>query len=132
MQNAQKTVRSFSKITKCVIICLSLSITACQKQPTTSTDIQEKNKNLKVEFIQQDLVKIQKGSSISKSSFIGTIRAINRSSIQAQVTATATNVTAQVGQKVAQGQVLVHLNNQDSFGLTVFLSKTCLNDHVLP
>lgn len=114
MQNAQRTVESFSKITKCVIICLSLSITACQKQPTTSTDTQEKNKDSKVEFIQQDLVKVQQGSSISKSSFIGTIRAINQSSIQAQVTATATNVTAQVGQKVSQEQVLVHLNNQDN------------------
>lgn len=38
----------------------------------------------------------------------------NKSSIQAQVSATATAVTANVGQKVQKGQVLVRLNNQDN------------------
>ncbi|MBV7619333.1 biotin/lipoyl-binding protein, partial [Escherichia coli] len=36
------------------------------------------------------------------------------SSIQAQVTATASAVNAQVGQRVSKGQVLVRLNNQDN------------------
>ncbi|WP_408698598.1 biotin/lipoyl-binding protein [Acinetobacter baumannii] len=34
--------------------------------------------------------------------------------MQAQVSATATAVTANVGQKVQKGQVLVRLNNQDN------------------
>ena len=51
---------------------------------------------------------------MQKTAFTGTIRAVNQSSIQAQVTATATSVNAQVGQRVQKGQVLVRLNNQDN------------------
>jgi len=51
---------------------------------------------------------------VQKTAFTGTIRAVNQSSIQAQVTATATSVNAQVGQRVQKGQVLVRLNNQDN------------------
>lgn len=54
------------------------------------------------------------GTSIQKSAFTGTIRAVNQSSIQAQVSATATSVNAQVGDNVAKGQILVRLNNQDN------------------
>ena len=70
--------------------------------------------NNKIELIQQDLVQIQTGSAVSKTPFSGTIRAINQSSVQAQVSATATHVSAQVGQKVQVGQMLVQLNNQDN------------------
>ncbi|OTG76925.1 efflux transporter periplasmic adaptor subunit [Acinetobacter terrae] len=91
-------------------LCLSLLLCACQKneikQPVETTN--------KIELIQQDLVLFKDGSSVAKTAFTGTLRAVNQSSIQAQVTATATAVNAQVGQAVSKGQVLVRLNNQDN------------------
>lgn len=57
---------------------------------------------------------MKNGTSIAKSAFTGTLRAVNQSSIQAQVTATVTQVYVQVGQSVSKGQVLVRLNNQDN------------------
>lgn len=68
----------------------------------------------KIELIEKDLVSVKNGTSVAKSAFTGTLRAVNQSSIQAQVTATATQVYVQVGQSVAKGQVLVRLNNQDN------------------
>ncbi|TCH62424.1 efflux RND transporter periplasmic adaptor subunit [Acinetobacter sp. ANC 4862] len=91
-------------------LCLSLLLCACQKneieQPVQTTN--------KIELIQQDLVLVKDGVSVAKTAFTGTFRAVNQSSIQAQVTATATAVSAQVGQAVSKGQVLVRLNNQDN------------------
>ena len=92
-------------------LCLCLLLSACQKQdevtsPTSST--------AKIELIAQDLVQFQEVPSIQRTTFTGTIRAVNQSSIQAQVTATATAVSAQVGQAIQKGQVLVRLNNQDN------------------
>lgn len=89
-------------------LCLSLS--ACQKN-----EIEPSVKKIeKIELIPQDLVLVKEGFSIAKTTFTGTIGAINQSSIQAQVTATATAVNVQVGQSVSKGQVLVRLNNQDN------------------
>ena len=68
----------------------------------------------KIELIQADLVPIEYGEVANKAHFSGTIRAVNQSSLQAQVTATAIRVNADVGQRVNQGQVLVILNNQDN------------------
>ncbi|MGE8562031.1 MAG: efflux RND transporter periplasmic adaptor subunit [Acinetobacter sp.] len=94
----------------CSTVCLSLLLGACQKNeieaPTETTQ--------KIELIQQDLVLVKDGVSVAKTAFTGTLRAVNQSSIQAQVTATATAVSAQVGQAVSKGQVLVRLNNQDN------------------
>lgn len=106
MQSAQHSTHFF----KLSLLCLSLSLSACQKDEKKQID-QTQNK---IELIQQDLVAVQQGSAISKTSFTGTIRAVQQSSIQAQVTATATNVNAEVGQRVSKGQDLVHLNNQDN------------------
>ena len=91
-------------------LCLSLLLCACQKNETEQP-VQTKNK---IELIQQDLVLVKDGFSVAKTAFTGTLRAVNQSSIQAQVTATATAVNAQVGQAVSKGQVLVRLNNQDN------------------
>ena len=91
-------------------LCLSLFLTACQKneieKPVETTT--------KIELIQKDLVSVKDGTSVAKSAFTGTLRAVNQSSIQAQVTATATQVNVQVGQSVVKGQILVRLNNQDN------------------
>ena len=91
-------------------LCLSLLLTACQKneieKPVETTK--------KIELIEKDLVSVKNGTSIAKSAFTGTLRAVNQSSIQAQVTATVTQVYVQVGQSVSKGQVLVRLNNQDN------------------
>ena len=106
MQSAQPSSHFF----KLSLLCLSLTLAACQKDEKQET-VKTQNK---IELIQQDLVPIQQGSAVSKTAFTGTIRAVQQSSIQAQVTATATNVTAEVGQQVHKGQILVHLNNQDN------------------
>lgn len=92
------------------ILCLSLLLCACQKNETE----QPVQTTKKIELIQQDLVLVKDGFSVAKTAFTGTLRAVNQSSIQAQVMATATAVNAQVGQAVSKGQVLVRLNNQDN------------------
>ena len=106
MQSAQQS----SPFLKLSLLCISLTLAACQKEDPQQS-VKPENK---IELIQQDLVTIEQGNAISKTAFTGTIRAVNQSSIQAQVTATATNVNAEVGQRVSKGQVLVHLNNQDN------------------
>lgn len=93
----------------CSVLCLSM-LSACQKnevKPSVETI-------KKIELIPQDLVLVQDGSAVAKTPFTGTLRAVNQSSIQAQITATATEVNAQVGQTVSQGQILVRLNNPDN------------------
>ena len=92
------------------LLCLSLHLTACQKNEIEKPV----NTTTKIELIEKDLVSVKNGTSVAKSAFTGTLRAVNQSSIQAQVTATATQVYVQVGQSVAKGQVLVRLNNQDN------------------
>ncbi|MEZ2903153.1 efflux RND transporter periplasmic adaptor subunit [Acinetobacter terrestris] len=94
----------------CSTLCLSLLLGACQKDEIEAPAETTK----KIELIQQDLVLVKNGVSVAKTAFTGTLRAVNQSSIQAQVTATATSVNAQVGQAVSKGQVLVRLNNQDN------------------
>lgn len=99
-----------AQLFKISLLCLSATLAACQKENTAQPAESVK----KIELIQQDLTPVKHGESISKTDFTGTIRAVNQSSIQAQVTATATSVSAQVGQSVTKGQVLVRLNNQDN------------------
>lgn len=91
-------------------LCLCLLLTACQN----SEPEQARSEPETIELIQDDVVAVQTGNSVSKTAFTGTIRAVQHSSIQAQVTATASTVNAQVGQRVSKGQVLVRLNNQDN------------------
>lgn len=95
-----------------ILVCLSLSLSlvGC-RQDAEPIVIQKSNH---IELIQQDIVHIEYAESIQKSPFTGTIRATHQSSIQAQVTATAATVTAQVGQYIKKGQVLAVLNNQDN------------------
>lgn len=114
MQSAQSTTylyrKNFLFYFKISILCFSTLLVACQKN-----EPEQPSKNIKkIELIQQDLVPIQLGTSVNQTNFTGTIRAVNQSSIQAQVTATATQVNAKIGQSVTQGQVLVRLNNQDN------------------
>lgn len=91
-------------------LCLCVLLTGCQKEENVSLE----KPIPKIELIQDDLVKLEYGQAISKTAFTGTIRAVNQSSLQAQVNATATAVNAQVGDRVQKGQVLVQLNNQDN------------------
>ena len=114
MQSAQSTTylyrKNFLLFFKISILCFSTLLVACQKN-----EPEQPSKHIKkIELIQQDLVPIQLGTSVNQTNFTGTIRAVNQSSIQAQVTATATQVNAKVGQSVTQGQILVRLNNQDN------------------
>lgn len=114
MQSAQSTTylyrKNFLFFFKISILCFSTFFVACQKN-----EPEQPSENIKkIELIQQDLVPIQLGTSVNQTNFTGTIRAVNQSSIQAQVTATATQVNAKIGQSVTQGQVLVRLNNQDN------------------
>ena len=96
-----------------LIICaLSFTLSACQKQPEPIAVATKPTAPL--EMIAQDLIAVTTGEAIQKTAFTGTIRAINQSSIQAQISATATQVKVQVGEKVQKGQLLVQLNNQDN------------------
>lgn len=106
-----KLSRQVLPILKLSPLCLCLLLSACQKQdePTSPT-----SSTAKIELIAEDLVQFQEGPSTQRTAFTGTIRGVNQSSIQAQVTATATAVSVQVGQTVQKGQVLVRLNNQDN------------------
>lgn len=91
-------------------VSFSFALTGCSKEAPVETKTPEQN----IELIAQDLVDFKTGDSVQTTTFTGTIRAVNQSSIQAQVSATATSVNAQVGQSVSKGQVLVRLNNQDN------------------
>lgn len=112
MQN--RLIHKSPKIVFTSLAALSLcfSLTACQKEKVT-TETQSKPSN-KIELIQQDIIPVKQGQSVQKAAFSGTIKAVNQSSIQAQVTATASQINVQVGQNIEKGQVLVQLNNQDN------------------
>ena len=93
-----------------ILTSLALSLSGCSKdEPAIAVSSPSK-----IELIPADLVSFEYGEAIHKTHFSGTIRAVNQSSLQAQVTATATQVNATIGQRVNQGQVLVVLNNQDN------------------
>ena len=102
--------RHYLPIFRIATIGLCILVSACQKSETENKTIASE----KVELIQQDLVTPQQGSAISKTAFTGTVRAVNQSSIQAQVTATATSVYVKIGDSVQRGQTLLRLNNQDN------------------
>jgi len=93
------------------LLCTSLLLSACSQQDAEPSSAPTRQN---IELIAQDLVAVKTGSAVQRTTFTGTIRAVNQSSIQAQVTATASSVNAQVGQRVQKGQVLVQLNNQDN------------------
>ena len=102
--------RHYLPIFRIATIGLCILVSACQKSETENKTIASE----KVELIQQDLVTPQQGSAISKTAFTGTVRAVNQSSIQAQVTATATSVYVKIGDSVQRGQTLLRFNNQDN------------------
>lgn len=108
MRTTHLTPSTFFKLS---LISLSLILAACNQQEVPKTTASELKK---IELIPQDLIPVKEGSLAAQTAFTGTIRAVQQSSIQAQVSATATAVTANVGQKVQKGQVLVRLNNQDN------------------
>ena len=96
-------------------LCVCIALSACSKDaPSKDAPSKALPENNKIELIQADLIQFKNGNTVEKTAFTGTIRAVNQSSIQAQVTATATTVNAEVGQSVSEGQVLVRLNNQDN------------------
>ena len=99
-------------VIKISVLCLSLVLTACQK-PKEEPVVPSENQS-KIELIQQDVIPVEQGTSTQRTTFSGTIKAVNQSSIQSQFMATATAVNVQVGQQVRRGQTLVELNNQDN------------------
>ncbi|WP_120429324.1 efflux RND transporter periplasmic adaptor subunit [Acinetobacter baylyi] len=98
-------------ISKFSVLSLSLMLVACSKP---ESDHPAQTSSQSIELIAQDLIAVRTGELQTKIPFTGTIRAVNQSSIQAQVTATATQVNADVGEAVTKNQVLVRLNNQDN------------------
>ena len=88
-------------IFKISTLCLGITLVGCHKQEEKITTVDSKNQPL--ELIQKDVIAVQSGTTQNKVNFSGTIRAVNQSSIQAQV-----------GQNIAKGQILVELNNQDN------------------
>lgn len=93
------------------LLCLSLVLSACTKQEQNT---QTTAPTQAIELIAEDLVAIENGAMVNKVTFTGSIRAVEQSSLQAQVSATVTSVNAQVGQQVEKGQILLRLNNQDN------------------
>ncbi|MCU0189228.1 hypothetical protein, partial [Citrobacter freundii] len=72
---------------KLSIISLCLILAACNQQETPKTTATAPSK---IELIPQDLIAVKEGALDSQTAFTGTIRAVQQSSIQAQVSATAT------------------------------------------
>ena len=95
-------------LSMCVMLCLALS--ACS-QPEQNA-LPQKPQN--IELIAADLTTAELGHVQQKTAFTGTVRAVEQSSLQAQVSATVTEVRVQVGQRVRQGELLLRLNNQDN------------------
>jgi len=100
-------------LSKATILSMSLMVAACSQKDATESSQQPAN-TAAIELIGADLVAVKSGQIEQKTAFIGTIRAVNQSSVQAQVTATATQVNVNVGQSVTKGQILVRLDNQDN------------------
>lgn len=82
------------------------------KTPSTPVDTQPKTNT--IELVNADLAPVKVGSLTQSRTFTGTIQAVQQSSVQAQVSATAQQVLVDVGQFVDRGQTLVRLNNQDN------------------
>ncbi len=97
------------RLSTCLI--LSCLLMACSQPDAPKTT---ESKPAMIELIRADVSSVALGEATGKTAFTGTIRAIDQSSIQAQVSATATQVNAQIGDRVSQGQLLVILNNQDN------------------
>lgn len=106
------SLQNANKYALAATLCMSLWLSGCQKDENSTP--QPEQKSQQIEMIAADLVPVQSGSSNLRYAFTGTLRAINQSSVQTQVSATATEVFAQVGQQISKGQVLVRLNNQDN------------------
>ncbi|MBK0064380.1 MULTISPECIES: efflux RND transporter periplasmic adaptor subunit [unclassified Acinetobacter] len=109
----RKVSRTTFYIPVLCLISFSFVLTACNRSTSTSETAQPHSPET-IDVIQQDLVEVSTGMLERKTAFTGTIRATQQSSIQAQVSATATQVNADVGQRVKKNQVLVRLNNQDN------------------
>lgn len=103
-----------------LILCTLLGLTACQKEAIETANQNanpqngQQNNQQAIELIAEDVVQIQTGSLADKSPFTGTIQAVSQTSVQSQVSATTMQVTAEIGQSISKGQVLVRLNNQDN------------------
>lgn len=103
-----------------LILCTLLGLTACQKEAIETANQNanpqngQQNNQQAIELIAEDVVQIQTGSLADKSPFTGTIQAVSQTSVQSQVSATAMQITAEIGQSISKGQVLVRLNNQDN------------------
>ena len=104
------TLPTLDLIPRISLLCLCLALIACDRSEPVVTPTE----TTKIELIPQDLIPVKSGTLFNRTAFTGTIKAVNQSSIQAQITATATQVNASVGQSVHKGQVLVQLNNQDN------------------
>ncbi|WP_130802383.1 efflux RND transporter periplasmic adaptor subunit [Acinetobacter ihumii] len=94
------------------LISFSFVLAACHR--STPTESSKADTTEHIDMIQQDLVHVSTGVLERKTAFTGSIRATQHSSIQAQVSATATQVNAEVGQQIKKDQILVRLNNQDN------------------
>ena len=95
------------------IFSLLIGLTGCHKQKEEQA-VKQASKSQAIELIEKDVIDVKTSTIRNKVAFSGTIRAVNRSTIQSQVNATATTVNAQVGQKVNKNQILVVLNNHDN------------------
>lgn len=112
MHLARMTLKTDHLKTFCYIGVLSLSfvLSGCQKPVETAAE----KKAQPIELIAADLIAIETGNTVEKVKFTGTLRSINQSNVQSQVSAIVNQVNVQVGETVSQNQVLIQLNNQDN------------------
>lgn len=95
------------------ILSASVVLVACDNHETKQT-ANANTATAPLRMIAQDVVKVSTGTIENKTAFTGTIRATQQSSIQSQITATVTQINAEVGQHVQKNQILIRLNNQDN------------------
>lgn len=112
MQSLLKKVFDPLIFVQIFIFSLIFGLSGCHKQEEQV--VKKESKSQTIELIEKDVIDIKTSTIRNKVAFSGTIRAVNRSTIQSQVNATATTVNVQVGQKVSKNQILVVLNNHDN------------------
>lgn len=117
------TVRCFNVV---VTVACSLILSACQKKPEqTSPPLAtpaysqpqahsgQGAATLPLSLIAEDVVSVRLGVLTQATPFSGTVQAASQSSVQTQTTGTVRRVSADVGQMVRKGQVLVELSSPD-------------------
>ncbi|KAF7276586.1 hypothetical protein GWI33_010055, partial [Rhynchophorus ferrugineus] len=97
-----------------LFVFCTILLSACNSSELESNSTETTAQQPEIELIPEDLVQPKTGSIPQHIPFVGSIQAVNQTSIQSQVNATVLDVSTDVGRQVKQGQILLRLNNQDN------------------